>query len=173
MINVPLVDQIRETGDKDWAERSCAICSLKMMMAFKDPKFMSKPVMELVKEGLAIDGHTSKYGWKHRALADLAGRYGIKIKFQEKFFYTPSEKEEGMAIIDKNLGRGLPVMVSVFKELNPENGGHIVLINGLNEGNGNPGYNIQDPDHRFRGNNYFLGKEEFKKAWRGGLLWFE
>lgn len=169
IIEVPLVDQFKDTGDDYWAQRSCAICSLKMMMVFKDVDILSISVVELIKEGLGIGGYAFEYGWRHRALVDIASRHGIKIKFQEKFFYTPEEKEKGMAIIDQNIDNRLPVMVSIFRELNPENGGHIVVINGRND----EGYYIQDPDYRFRGNNYFLTKEEFKNGWRGGLLWFE
>ena len=139
------------------------------MMAFENPELMSKSVKQLIDEGVEMGGYAPEYGWKHRAIIKLADKYGVKMAFQEKFFYTPEDKEKGMVIIDDNIKRGVPVMVSIFKELNPENGGHIVLINGFND----EGYYIQDPDHRFRGNNYFLTQEEFKKAWRGGLLWFE
>lgn len=169
IIKVPLVDQIKDTGDESWAQKCCAICSLKMLMAFKDTELLSKPVMELIRDGLNMEGYNPAYGWRHKALVDIAAKYGIKINFQEKFFYTSEEKEKGIAIIDSNIEKGLPVMVSIFWGLNPERGGHIVLINGRND----EGYHIQDPDHRFRGNNYFLTKKEFKNAWRGGLLWFE
>ena len=39
IIEVPLVDQYRDTEDISWAPKTCGICAIKMLMAFFNKKF--------------------------------------------------------------------------------------------------------------------------------------
>ena len=86
IIKIPLVSQTEDTKNKKWVSRTCAICSLKMVMAWKNKKLEKIPVMVLVKKELRMDGYLEGVGWKHKALVELAGRYGVKMSFVEKFF---------------------------------------------------------------------------------------
>lgn len=172
VIDLPLVDQKTDTEDKKWAHRTCAICSLKMVMAWKNKKFEKMPVVILVNEGLKIDGYLEEVGWKHKALVDLAGQHGVRMSFVEKFFRTKTQKTKGLGMVNKKLAVGEPVLVSVFYKFKKGNGGHVVVLHGLRKNkNRVTGYFIQDPEPGFRGANYFVPKAEFSANWRGGLIY--
>lgn len=172
IIKVPLVNQIKETGNKKWVHQTCAICVLKMILIWKKPKLAKVKIMDLVKRGLKMDGYMEKIGWKHQALVDIASKYGLKLK--REFEKTKTGKIRLNSKINKEIINGRPVVASIFYKLNKMNGGHMVVINGLQKkGNTVTGYYIQDPDPRFRGNNYFVAKKEFIKGWRGGMLYLK
>lgn len=170
-INVPQCNQFDGAHDPEWASRICAVCSLWMLLKTNNPDFNGS-VMELVHKLIANGGYLENVGWKHAAIADLAAEYGLKLNYARRFFYSLEEKEHGSKIINLNLKNGHPVIASVFLHMNPAKGGHMVVVNGFQEFNGQTiGYYIQDPDSRFRGHNYFLTKEEFFGGWRGGLIY--
>ena len=167
IIKTPLVDQRKETKNKKWAHRTCAICSLKMVMAWKNKKFEKMPVMKLVRQGLAMDGYLKGIGWKHQGIVDLAKTHGLQMGFVKKFFKTEAEKKKGLVFINKKLASEKPVLASMLYRTD----GHIVVINGLRKNSNRiTGYFIQDPDPQFKGNNYFLSVKEFLTYWRGGLI---
>ena len=169
-IDLPVCDQFDEKHDKDWAHRICAICSLWMLLKHHDSAF-DVPVMGLVMQCLCRQGYLENVGWKHAVIVDLAAEHGLKLQYAQRFFYTPEEKETGIAVINSNLKNNRPVIVSIFHELNPAKGGHMVVIRGFQEFNdATIGYYVQDPDGRRRGHNYFLTKQEFIDGWRGGLI---
>lgn len=171
IIKLPLINQAKDTGNKEWASKSCAICSLKMIMVWKDPGLMETPIMVLVKNGLEADGYLEKVGWKHKALVAIAGRYGVKMSFVKKFFRSKTQKTKGLGAVNKKLAAGEPVLVSIFYKFNKDNGGHVVVLHGLRKNkNRITGYFIQDPEPGFRGDNYFVPKAEFSANWRGGLI---
>lgn len=172
VIKIPLVDQRKHTKSKKWAGKSCAICSVKMLMTFDNGEHIDVPVMTLVNEARKMGGYLKGIGWRHHSLVKLAENYGLKLNFVKKFFKTEREKFKGLKIIEKNILKGKPVAVSLFYKLNPKKGGHVVVINGLKKKEELVlGYHIQDPDSKFRGNNYFLDKKEFTAGWRGGMIY--
>ena len=170
-IEVPICNQHDKTHEESWAYRMCAPCSLWMLLKHHNPDFSLSP-LELRDELISKNGYLENIGFKHQALAEMGKEYGLPLTFAKKFFYTPEEKEVGMKIINANLKAGHPVIVSVFYQLNPAKGGHMVVIQGVQEFSGQTiGYYVQDPDSSFRGHNYFLTREEFLAGWRGGLIY--
>ncbi len=170
-IDVPLCNQFDSGHDPAWVRRICAICSLWMLLKLHDFKF-DVPVMELVQQGLNNNGYMENIGWRHRGIVELAATHGLSLQFAEKFFYTSEEKQIGAGIISENLRNNQPVIVSIFHHLNPAKGGHMVVVHGLQQFQGQAiGYYIQDPDLSFRGHNYFLTRDEFLAGWRGGLIY--
>jgi hypothetical protein len=170
-IDLPVCNQFDDNHDKQWAHRMCAICSLLMLLKLHNPELRIS-AEELLREGLLANAYLENVGWKHAGIVELASRHGLKLEFAPRFFYTPEEKEAGMAIINIDLKNNHPAIVSVFHHLNPAKGGHMVVVHGLQEFSGQTiGYYIQDPDASFRGHNYFLTKQEFIDGWRGGLIY--
>jgi hypothetical protein len=170
-IELPICNQYDATHDPQWANRICAICSIWMLIKLNDPSF-SRSAMELTHELKEAGGYLENIGWKHASLVELAGKYGLTLQYARKFFYSPEEKELGAKIIAENLYHRHPVIVSVFHHMNPAKGGHMVIIQGFQEFNGQTiGYYIQDPDASYRGHNYFLTKDEFFAGWRGGMIY--
>lgn len=172
IISLPLVSQFKETKDLKWKCHTCGICTIQMLLSFKKPDNIKIPVMELVKKTLATDGYMKGVGWRHQALVWLASQYGVKMDFQKLFPKTKKDKIQRLKFIEHSIKNQKPVIASVFRELNPKNGGHLVVLNGTrSNARGTTGYYIQDPDHRFRGNNYFVTRKEFLAGWRGGMIW--
>lgn len=170
-IDLPVCNQFDAAHDTEWANKICAICSIWMLLKLHNSSF-DVSVMDLTKKLLADGGYLENIGWKHASLVDLAGEYGLKLQYARMFFYSPEQKEEGSKIIAANLRNRHPVIASVFMHMNPSKGGHMVVVHGFQEFNGQTiGYYIQDPDSRFKGHNYFLTKEEFFAGWRGGLIY--
>lgn len=172
IINIPLVNQRKDTGDKNWAHKTCAICSLKMVLSWRDKRFEKLPVMNLVKDGLNLNGYLENIGWKHKILVYIALKYKLRLHFIKKFPKTRLEKLAKLKLINRQILKGAPVIVSIFYKLDPQNGGHMVLVHGLKKkDNKVSGYHIQDPDPNFKGHNYYLTKDVFLKGWRGGLIY--
>ncbi len=170
-IDLPVCNQFDQAHDTEWAGKICAICSLWMLLKRHNPDFQVS-VMDLMRQVKEAGGYLENIGWKHASLVEAAGKYGLHLHFARQFFYSPEQKEEGAKIIAKNIRNHYPVIASVFLHMNPAKGGHMVVIHGMQEFNGQTiGYYIQDPDSRFRGHNYFLTKEEFFAGWRGGLIY--
>ena len=170
-LEVPICNQYDKAHDESWAFRMCGPCSLWMLLKYYHPNFEYSP-LELRDQLISRDGYLENIGFKHKALTDLANEYRVPLTFAKKFFYTPEEKEAGLEIIASNLKSGYLVIVSVFYQLNPAKGGHMVVINGLQEFGGQIiGFYIQDPDSSFKGHNYFLTHDEFTAGWRGGLIY--
>ena len=172
LISVPLVDQFKDTEDVKWKRCACGICAVKMLMSFKKSRISSVPVMKLIKKAVLMGGYIKDIGWSHRSLVELASQYGIKLSFQKKFPKTRADKVRKLMFVDRSIERGKPVVISVHHFFRSSNGGHLVVVNGLREKGVNIiGYHIQDPDKRFKGNNYFVTKAQLLKGWRGGLIY--
>ena len=165
IISLQYCDQWKDTKDEKWAGKTCAICCLKMILIFKDHKSSDLEIMDLVREGLDINGH-SNVGWSHKAIVELAGKHGVKMDYRKVFYYSDDEKQEGLKFIISNLSDGKPVIASVWNK--DKTGGHLVVVNGFKE-NGEL-YSIVGPDSRNE-SHYFLSKNEFIHVWRGGLIW--
>ena len=128
----------------------------------------------LVDEARKMGGYFEGVGWKHKTIVDLAKKYGHKLSFIKKFPKTITEKSKWLKKLEKNIVQGKPVMASIYYKLSKKNGGHVVVVNGVRK-NGKIviGYHIQDPDSHFRGNNYYISKDEFLLGWRGGMIYFK
>jgi len=160
--------------DKNWARKSCAICSLKMVLSLYNKNTKDIPVMTLVNEGLSIDGFIEGIGWKHGAIIKLARNHGIKM--YRMFCRKPSYRKNGLNVLNFNLINESPIMASIYYNLDKSKGGHVIVVNGckIDSKNRIIGYYITDPDGiNKKGNKYYLTRDEFNNNWRGGLLYFK
>lgn len=173
VISVPLVDQNKDVKDKKWKKKSCAICSAKMMIGFSNKKHLEVDIGELIEEARKLGGYLEGIGWRHKAISRLAKKYGAKLGFIKKFPKTIEEKSKWLKKLENGIMKGKPAMASVYYKLNKKNGGHVVMVNGVRkDGKIVLGYHIQDPDSRFKGNNYYISKDKFILGWRGGMIYF-
>ena len=170
IIQLPLIRQYHDTADKNWAPKTCALSSLEMVLEYL--KFPKSSVMELVNEAVALDGYIPNVGWKHKIIVELAKRRGLAMDFVVQFPQTLEEKRKYTGLICARIKAGLPVLSSVYSQLDKNNGGHMVVINGIrHEGDAVAGFFIQDPNEYKGKHNYFLGLDEFLDNWRGGLIY--
>ena len=174
IIQLPYVNQLTDTKDEFWKDKSCGICAIQMLIAFKNHDIMNISVMDLVKQCIELDGYVEHIGWKHYALVSLAKIYGVDSEYKKIFYGREETKEKGLEFIDVKLKKGEPVMTSIYFAFDPSRGGHLVVVNGYKgEGENIIGYHILDPYPNKRGSQYIVSREEFLRGWRGGLIWLK
>ncbi len=138
-----------------WSWRACGVVALQMVLNTDPLSSFKGKTMDLVKEGLEMDGYDLKEdsGWYHTALIKLAEKYGFH-GFIDKF--VPSSK---IALL---MDQGSYVLCSVKSET----GGHILLATGYRLGkNGSlRGLWFDDPsDFSHSGEDRYVNKKDFDK----------
>lgn len=171
IIELPLIRQQYDTEDKDWADRTCGICSLEMLLENRGHK--KSPIMDLVDEALEINGYIPGIGWKHSAIVELAKKRGLNMGFIVQFPGTIEEKEKYLKFISDNIQNEKPLLASLYYQLDKSNGGHVVIINGTRHSEDDQllGFFIQDPSEYQGQHNYFITVDDFLDYWRGGLIY--
>jgi len=169
--------------NKFWAKRVCGPASLAMIAVYYFSKKESsivraikkiyknngnnslKKLSEFLVDFIISDGVKNKayienIGWSHQGLIDTAvkhfGLTGIRFDCAQESGEIAFEK------MISELKKG-PVIASIYKNLNPQNGGHLVVVFGIDENN----VLFADPD--IDNSNLIERKapiEEFKKGWK-------
>jgi ABC-type bacteriocin/lantibiotic exporter with double-glycine peptidase domain len=129
MYAVPLVSQYALTGDPYWKIRNCGIAALLMVLRFYIPELKTSGD-ELFRLALAKGAHLPNVGWKHRELAQTAEEFGLQGANYDWFGQSP---EYAFEMLLHELKKG-PVIASVHKNFNLENGGHLVVVTGYENG---------------------------------------
>lgn len=176
--------------DGYWFKRSCGIVSLKMVMDYYG-KFLAgykrEPVMKLIWEGMKLDAFSeSAGGWYHKKLINLAEKYGFLGKFfdwndkknkstgRQKNKKIEKQKEKGISIIKNILKKQKPIIVSVYKNFNPKNSGHLIVLAGYKNNifGDLEGFYFNDPDgYDRKSKKYaFVDKNKFLNGWRGRAI---
>src|SRR3989344_2971406 len=112
VLTIPLVDQSRDVKDKEWKKKSCAICSVKMVIGFNNKRHLDLNIGQLIHEAREMGGYLDGIGWKHKTITDLARKYGVKFNFIKKFPKTLKEKSGWLKKLEKSVIDGKPAMVS-------------------------------------------------------------
>ena len=191
-LNIKYYSQYSEKIEKDWQSRSCAIVCLQMVLDFY--KKESKPI-DLIKEGLFIsedlekrgrrtEGYTREFGWGHELLVTILRNHGlpaykqdfrsIKFNLDDSTFSNSGFESEifefGINKIRENLLNNKPVIVSIVKDtLNKKTSGHMVVVSGLEEKNGEvKGFYIKDPEIKDNSGSQddFIDIEKFINIWK-------
>jgi uncharacterized protein YvpB len=182
-LDIPFYSQYSEDIETNWQNKVCAVVCIKMMLDYFGIKIETN---DLVKEGLLIskelekkdrayDGYTEQYGWGHEVLVMLLRNKNISAYRQEfKNIDNPELfLEEGINKIINNIKAGLPVLVSLAKDINnPKTSGHMVVISGIDEAKG---FYINDPEEKdgVSGKNKFVDISDFKKSWKKLAIFIE
>lgn len=120
-----------------WAWRSCGVAGVQMVLKAQLGHRFSKSTMDLVNEGLSIDGYdvAKDKGWYHNVLAQIAKRHGIGSHLSK--FVSASQ-------IAKLVLGGNYVLASIKSE----RGGHLLLIWGVRIKNGKlVSFLVHDPNN--------------------------
>lgn len=141
MFKVPAYSQILDVKEKKWKDASCGVVSLKMVLDFWD-KSKSLPIRELIDLGLKQNAFIPDVGWKHKELALLAEKFSLKSRNYDWFKDSP--KVAFKKLMPKL--KKYPVIVSIYKNLEPGKSGHLVVLTGIK--NKRVFYN--DPDSKTR-----------------------
>lgn len=161
IIEVPHLVQYYNIDDEIWQGRSCGIVSLAMILDYYDVKF---DLAELIQQGLNADGYIDGVGWKHDAIVNLANKYGFEGQRVE------DEKVENL-IAELNTDR--PVIVSIHKNFDDKEGGHLAVLTGYFESEGKiEGFYVNDPiGAQYKHKNQFIKMSKFAKGWKGRSIY--
>lgn len=110
--------------DPKWKDKSCGIVSLAMLLNYFGKETSAD---QLLKDGLANNAYLESVGWKHKELAELGKRYGIKGKNLDwALLDAESAYKKAVGYLDRH-----PIMASVYNNFQPGRGGHLVVITGI------------------------------------------
>jgi len=199
IIDVPYcsqIDEIHKNGvEKAWANQSCGIISLKMVLDF----FLKEQIdiKELLDKGLEMGAFIEDVGWSHIGLVNLASEYGLyawrrrfylndgdKSIFEKEGVGDPSLKifdeqleNEGIFSIRDSIRKKCPVIISIPKNFEIGEHGHLVVVTGVKVSNLDTmdieGFYVNDPynpDGEDR-KGEFVNLEKFKN-WNKRALFF-
>jgi len=157
IIEVPHFGQFYNIEDDKWQGRSCGIASLAMVLDYYGVKV---DLNELIEKALVLGGYVEGVGWKHQVIVDLAKEYGFKSE------RTEDDKVENLvAALNKNE----PVVVSIHKSFDPENGGHLAVLCGYfaTDEEGVEGFYVNDPiGPQYKHKYQLIELEKFMDCWK-------
>ncbi|MDD3679105.1 MAG: C39 family peptidase [Patescibacteria group bacterium] len=165
IIEVPHYAQYIDVDDDFWQSRSCGIVSLGMILDYYG---IEVPIAELIKKGKELGGYIKNVGWKHDSIVDLARIYGFKCN------RTEEEKIENLL---KSIEKDEPVIISIHKKFNTNNGGHLAVLTGYyynEKDNELIGVYINDPigfPYKFK--NQFVKIETFMQGWKKRAIYIK
>lgn len=156
IIEVPHWTQYYDIDDDFWQTRSCGIVSLAMILDFYKKKFN---LPELIDRGVEIDNYDPAIGWKHQTIVDLAKEYGLLA--------TRTENESIDNLIE-SLDHNEPVIISIYKNWDPKEGGHLAVLNGYFQPDGViEGFYVNDPiGASYKHQNQFIPLDKFILGWK-------
>jgi ABC-type bacteriocin/lantibiotic exporter with double-glycine peptidase domain len=154
---VPTYSQFLDTKNSSWKNRSCGITALKSILEYELGK--SPSIDDLIKIGLENNAYIKGIGWKHKELAEIANNFGLKGKNLEWRNLKPKEAfKKILKFFPKN-----PIMASVFKNFNPKNNGHFIVLTGFEN---NKIYYNETASKKREEIKKEIPLEKFLKGWR-------
>ena len=114
----------------------------------------------IISDGVKNKAYIENIGWSHQGLIDTAVKHFGLVG--ERFDFAKETAEVAFKKITEELKNG-PVVASIYKNLNPQNGGHLVVVFGIDDNN----ILFADPD--VDNENLIVREatiEEFKKGWK-------
>lgn len=163
LIEVPHLVQYYNIEDEIWQGRSCGIVSLAMIFDYYSVKF---DLGELIQQGLDGDGYLDGVGWKHDAIVELAKKYGFESRRVEN---------ETVENLIESLDSNEPLIISIHKNFDPSEGGHLAVLNGYFESEGEiEGFYINDPiGAQYKHKNQFISYEKFMAGWKKRAIYLK
>jgi ABC-type bacteriocin/lantibiotic exporter with double-glycine peptidase domain len=156
IIDVSHFIQIYDVNSENWQKRSCGIVSLAMVLDYYGISVNPDKLIEL---GLDNNGYIEGVGWEHQALCGLATYYGLKSHRSE---------DDTIDNLLSSLDRNEPVIISIFKEWDQSNGGHIVVLNGFYASDDELlGFYVNDPvGASYKHKDEFIPLDKFVVGWK-------
>ena len=114
----------------------------------------------IISDGVKNKAYIENIGWLHQGLIDAAVKYfGLS---GNRFDFAKENGETAFERMIEELKNG-PVIASIYKNLNPQNGGHLVVVFGVDEDN----VLFADPDiNKLNLIERRATIEEFKNGWK-------
>ncbi len=167
ILDVPYISQYRDLADVDWQGRACGVTCLAMVLAYYEGE--ARPLQALIDLGTELKAYNGDYDWYDSGLCNIAARLGYTAwrrrwalsKIDTDFFekegrteldneaYNAQSMKEGLYSIEHSLRNGTPVIVSVNKDFDEHNHGHLIVLTGYEkDGEKLAGFYYNDPNSR-------------------------
>ena len=162
--NVPLRSQHLDITDSFWKQHACGIVSLGMVLAFYRKKFGTYD--HLLRQGIRMKIRKEGVGWIHAGLARLAQTYGLSAK---PYDWHRSLADDAFLKLASLLEYG-PVIASIYKNFNPKNSGHLIVITGYRDGY----FYYNEPDSPLAKTiKRKISKDRFMRGWKKRVIWIQ
>ncbi|TSD03419.1 MAG: hypothetical protein Athens071416_100 [Parcubacteria group bacterium Athens0714_16] len=184
ILDVPYYSQILDVEEDYWKKSGCGIVSIKMIIDYfyKDTDFETPKLSKLFDEGIFIKGFINGY-WVHKSLTSLIRNYGVSSYNQEFRSRSMNYENEDMFVnehentfsenalnkICEQIKNNNPVIVSIFRNVNEQKGGHLIVLTGYEKRNKNiVGFFYNEPNSESieQGKNIFVSKDIFLEMWK-------
>lgn len=165
LFNLPRYSQFLDVRSARWKPRACGIVALKTVLDYwRGGDLKTKPtISNLINSGLSSNSYVQGIGWKHKGIVSIASQYGMKGKNYDWFKRTP---EKAFEMLSHFLQKG-PVLASIHKDFRSTNGGHLIVLLGIN------GSRIfyNEPAAKTRGEIAgAVGKKTFLRGWKRRII---
>ncbi|MDD5692930.1 MAG: C39 family peptidase [Patescibacteria group bacterium] len=156
ILEVPHLVQYYNIDDEKWQSCSCGIVSLAMIFDYYSIPF---DLDDMINRALKDDGYIKGVGWKHQTIVDLAIKYGLKA------YRTENDTIEKLM---ESLEKDEPVIISIYKDFDLSNGGHLAVLNGYYIANQELiGFYVNDPvGASYKHQNQFIKLDKFLEGWK-------
>jgi uncharacterized protein YvpB len=156
LIDVPHWVQYYDIQDDFWQGRSCGIVSLAMILDYYHKKF---ELHDLIERGVVVDNYNPAIGWKHQTIVDLAQEYGLLAHRTE---------DDTVENLIESIYKDEPVIISIHRNWDPTEGGHLAVLNGYFESEGKiEGFYVNDPiGASYKNKNQFIAFDKFVAGWK-------
>jgi hypothetical protein len=170
-----------------WAERSCGIACVSMVLAFWDRQAQMRTLLH---QAIEIGAWGGERNWRHTQLVALLGRRGLIAWRRNWRLLEGREREyldgriadeetaveldlvrgqmidEGLYTLESVVGSGLPVIASVYRPAwDRRSPGHMVVLTGLRGRE----LRYHDPAER-DGAGRTISTADFRKCWKGTAI---
>ncbi|HSX01627.1 MAG TPA: C39 family peptidase [Candidatus Saccharimonas sp.] len=156
LLNVPYYRQIdaKSPLPAHWQERACGVLALKMVLDYHRAERGEAPTDLQELFDLAYEdgtGFTTAVGWRHEALVRAARHYGFRAWRRNWNLHTAGrelfikegadaatlgrleaqQRREALPTLVETIEAGFPVVISVAKNFDEVDKGHLVVLTGL------------------------------------------
>ena len=162
--NLTPYSQILDVKLTDWKNRACGITSLKMVLDFLSKETKNKyPAIDDLILKYSKTKYINDIGWSHKGLADIAIDLGLKGINYDLINYT---QNDALALLTTKLIT-TPVIASIYKNLNPKNSGHLVVVTRIE----NNKATYYDPDSKTRNEvKRTVSLKKFLSGWKKRMI---
>ena len=158
--SVPAYSQHLHIRDQKWRKSACGVVSLAMLLNYFNKNTSPDDILA---RGLTCNAYLPKTGWKHKELAEIAKQYNLN---GETFDWAYLDQEAAFENAKEHLNRH-PILASVYRSFDPQNGGHLIVLTGME----NSAVFYNDPDSRNEaGISGSVPLEKFLVGWKRRII---
>lgn len=168
--DVPPHSQYLDVKNKRWRLNACGIVALFQILEYFLGRGSAGSLSGIIQLGVKKEAYVAKRGgWVHKGLSDIAENFGIKV---QTYDFTDMPDRRALRELLKLLKKG-PVLVSVHKDFDKRNGGHIIVLTGISYKNKGVFISYNEPASRAGEEmKRFVSEDIFLSGWKKRVISF-